>query len=341
MSSFPTSFSFPRISRFVSCPQELTLSKATGHVGSHIVGELLKRGRHEVTAITHHGGTSKFPEGVKVAPVDYSKEDTIIETLRGHDFLIIILSNTTGPEVHPNICNSAVKAGIRWMMPNAYGMDPNNERLLNENVYGPVARKAFKDVKSVGGYYINPVCNFWYEYSLVAGLDLYGFDLKNKKAIFFDDGTEKINAATLAQCGRAVAALLDLPIKKDGDGPALENWKDNGLYVSSFLVSQRDMLDSIHRAMGDSDADWSITSEPAEAAEERVAKALEELQQGSFAGFAKAMYTRFFYKTGDGNYEAYHGLNSDKLGLSKEDLDKVTKFAVKKQLKEGRVYERQ
>lgn len=193
-----------------------------------------------------------------------------------------------------------------------------------------------RDVTSAGANYIVLTCGFWYEWSVVAGLDFYGFDVREKKAVLFDDGVQKVNTTTLTQCGRAVAALLDLPINKQGDNIAIEDWKDNGLYVSSFLISQRDMLDSIHRALGDSDGDWSISFEPAE---ERTHKALAELQKGSFTGFAQAMYTRYFFKNGDGNYEAVQGLANDKLDLPKEDFDSITKWAVDKKLKDGFLYD--
>lgn len=85
------------------------------------MSELLKIGRHEITAISRQGSQSKFPEGVKVAQVDYSNEETIAEALRGHDFLIISLNTSAGHEVHANICNAAGKAGIQWIIPNAYG----------------------------------------------------------------------------------------------------------------------------------------------------------------------------------------------------------------------------
>ena len=192
------------------------------------------------------------------------------------------------------------------------------------------------DVKLAGGNYVILTCGFWYEWSLVAGIDFYGFDIQNKEAVLFDDGTAKVNTSTLAQCGRGVAALLSLPIIKEGDGPALEDWKDGVLYVSSFTVSQRDMLDALHRAMGDSDSDWSITSE---SAQERTKNALGELQKGSFSGFAQALYTRYFYSNGDGNYGAMHGLDNERLSLPQEDLDDITKWAVDKKLRDGYLYE--
>ncbi|KAJ4298943.1 hypothetical protein N0V90_004186 [Kalmusia sp. IMI 367209] len=324
---------------------KIAIVGATGHVGSHIVTELLKADRHEITAISRHDSKSTPPEGVKVARVDYSKEDEIVAALRGHDFLIISLGAQTAPEVHPAICNAATKAGVKWIMPNVWGMDPENTRLIEENVYGSIAKKGIAEAEAAGANYVVLACSFWYEWSVAAGLNFYGIDIKERKAVFFDDGNQKINTSTLQQCGRAVAALLRLPItKEDPAKPALEDWKNKPLYVSSFLVSQRDMLDSIHRALGTTDKDWEIASEPAV---ERTNKALAEMQKGNFAGFAQAMYTRFFYKTGDGpyakegdgNYEAVHGLANEALGLPKEDFDETNKWVVEKKLKDGFVYD--
>jgi hypothetical protein len=61
-----------------------------------------------------------------------------------------------------------------------------------------VAKKATEDVNSAGGNYIMLTCGFWYEWSLCAGLDFYGIDVKDKKAVLFDDTTQKINTSNLA-----------------------------------------------------------------------------------------------------------------------------------------------
>ena len=43
-----------------------------------------------------------------------------------------------------------------------------------------------------------------------------------------------------------MGALFSLPVHRDGKGTAVEDWKDQGLYISSWRISQRDLLDSIH-----------------------------------------------------------------------------------------------
>jgi hypothetical protein len=290
------------------------------------VPELLNTGQHSITAISRHDSTATFPSGVQVVHVDYDKEESIVEALKGHDFLIITLGSRVAPTLHATIVNAGAKAGIQYIMPNVYGYDILNDQLNEDFVYGPVTRQSIKDVEASGADYIALCCGFWYEWSLPTGENFLGFDLDSKKVILFDDGNTKINSSTLTQCGRAVAALLSLPLKKEtADKPAIEDWKNRGLYVSSFLVSQRDILDSLHRNLGTSDSDWTIVYE---SSKERTEAALVELQKGNFLAFPKALYTRVFYPNGDGNYETSRGLDNAVLSLEKEDLVECTKIVL-------------
>lgn len=307
-------------------------------MASHIVTELLKTGKHTITAISRQESKATFPTGVNVARVDYTSEDSLVSALRGHDFLIITLTNPVPPELHPSIVKAAVKAGVPYIMPNVYGYDILNEQFMNESIYGPPSKKALDDVANSGANYVVLCCGFWYEWSLSGGEPFYGFDIKEHKATFFDEGKVKINTSTLSKCGKAVANLLSLPVTKEGDGkPALEDWKNKPLYVSSFLVSQRDMLDSINRAMGTTDKDWTVNYEKSD---ERTKTALADMQKGEFTGFARALYTQVFFPNGNGDFERNRTLANDVLGLDKEDLDKTTKWVVEKKLAGEMVYDR-
>lgn len=52
------------------------------------------------------------------------------------------------------------------------------------------------------------------------------------------------------------------------------------------------------------------------------------LKNGSYRGLVGWLYGRKFFKDNAGNYELTKGLNNEKLGLPKEDLDEFTKDAV-------------
>jgi hypothetical protein len=151
----------------------------------------------------------------------------------------------------------------------------------------------------------------------------------------YDDGNKKINMSTWEKCGEAVAQLLSLPIKTQEDGQVgLDTYKNSGVYISSFLISQRDILNSLHRVLGTSDADWSITYE---SIPKRLQDGKQEFDQGNMLGFAKALYAGVFasenadYETGN------EGLDNGRLGLEKEELDGATRRAV--EMAEGRMGE--
>lgn len=97
--------------------------------------------------------------------------------------------------------------------------------------------------------------------------------------------------------------------------------------MSSFTVSQKDMLESALRVTGTKEDDWIITKEPAQ---ERYSSGIKEMQEGKRIGFAKMMYTRVFYPDGSGDVEHNRGTLNTILGLPKEDIDEATKVAIKR-----------
>ncbi|KAH7069773.1 hypothetical protein BKA63DRAFT_580000 [Paraphoma chrysanthemicola] len=317
--------------------RRVALIGGSGSVGSHILKSLLEAEKHEVTVLTRPESTAIFPTGATIIKVDYSSSTNITTALQGHDFLIITLGVTSPPDLHFRIVTAAAEAGVKYIMPNYYafalsertGSVPDNPLL---NGFG----KYIQDVKDVQekGFdvkYVAMCCGFWYEFSLGMGESWFGFDIENRKVTFYDNGDTKVNVSTWELCGKAAAAILSLPVDKDANGkPALQDWADSGLYIASFLVSQHDMLRSLHRVLGTTDADWTITYQPAE---ERYEEGIKALKDGDRTGFAKAMYAKVFYPKGLGDYETEFGLDNAKLGLEDESLDKATRRAV--QMVEG------
>jgi len=282
-----------------------------------------------VTAITREGSTSKLPDGVKVARVNYDDEASLVAALQGQKFLAITLSVSGPPDIHSKIVAAAAKAGIPYVMPNNYGGDIANRKLAEEDLYSKGVIERYVEIEKTGvSSYISMVCGFWYEWSLGLGERCFGIDIRSKKATFFDDGETKINTSTWEQCGKALAGLLslkELPEDENDKEPNVAQWKNKPLYISSFLISQRDMLDSVHRVIGTTDKDWEIVFEKSA---ERYAKGLEDMKKGERSGFVRAMYSRAFYPNGGGDYESSRGLDNGKIGLEKDDLDVATKRTV-------------
>jgi len=109
--------------------------------------------------------------------------------------------------------------------------------------------------------------------------------------------------------------------------PCLGQFREEFVYISSFLVSQKDMFDSVMRVTGTKHEDWKISYEPSK---ERYERGVADLQKGDRLGFVRLLYSRVFYPDGSGDYETSKDLDNDILGLPVEDLDEYTRIAVKR-----------
>jgi hypothetical protein len=269
-------------------------------------------------------------DGLRVAEVDYDNEETLVEALKGQQFFIISLAVTAPPDTQGKLIAAAAKAGVPWIMPNCYSPDFMDKKFATENMTGQRIWAGIDAIEKHGvSSWVGLACGFWYEFSLAISPAWYGFDFYNKKVTFYDDGKQPINTSTMAQCGRAVAKFLSLKElpedESDKTRATVSQWRNKALYTSSFLASQRDMLDSVNRVMGLTDADWKINYQPAS---ERYAQGIEMMKGGDRIGFAMAMYSRTFYSSGEGNSEARYGLANEALGLQNEDIDEATKLAM-------------
>jgi hypothetical protein len=313
---------------FTNHIERVAIVGAGGSVGQYLAEALLKTGKHSVTAITRAGSTSKFPQGVKVVTVDYDDEDSLVAALKGQQFFAISMSVLAPPDTQGKLIKAAAKAGVPWVMPNGYGTDIANKKLAEENRTGHAVFPGIEAVEEAGvSSFIVMCCSFWYEFSVAQGHQWYGFDFANKKMTFYDEGKTAIPTTTWRQCGRALASLLslkELPEDENDKATTISNWRNKPLYISSFFLSQREMLDSIQRVSGETDKDWTIEYE---ASADRWKRGNDLLKNGDRSGHALAMYSRTFFPNGDADFRS-KGLANEALGLPKEDLDEASKRAV-------------
>jgi hypothetical protein len=129
------------------------------------------------------------------------------------------------------------------------------------------------------------VCGFWYEWSLGVS-SFYGIDVKAKKAVFYDEGDTKMNTSTWELCGNAVAGIVSLPIEE------LEGkWRNKSFYVGSFRVSQREMLESVQRVLGQGDGEeWEVEYQTSK---ERYERSMQEMREGDHMAFARGKVLPF------------------------------------------------
>ncbi|KAL3462778.1 NAD(P)-binding protein [Aspergillus heterothallicus] len=311
---------------FKNAIERVAIVGAGGTIGSPIAAALLKTGKHTVTALTRQGSTNNLPSGITTAHVDYSDESTLVSALTNQQFLIITLSPTAPRDTQSKLIHAAAKAGVAYIMPNAYGPDIANATLGQDTFLGPPAQAAREEIERLGMHWVAICCGFWYDYSLAGGEARFGFDFAKKGVTFYDDGHTKISTSTLAQVARAVVAMVSLPVvpvDEADERVTLAGFLNRGVYFKSFVLSQREMFESVKRVTGTTDAEWTVTFEDTR---KRYEEGLAQVKVGNMAGFGKLLYARTFYP--DERSDLSDRTQNELLGLPEEDLDEATKAGV-------------
>ncbi|KAL5600467.1 hypothetical protein FOVSG1_008279 [Fusarium oxysporum f. sp. vasinfectum] len=312
--------------------ERVAIVGAGGRQGAQITEQLLKTGKHTITALTRIGSTSKLPDNIKTVPIDYEDEESIALALKGQQLLIITLAVNVDPEVHHRIVRAAGKAGIRYIIPNIYAANVVIENQGSVNDFFPTAPpiNLLKEIERVGvSSWILLVGGVWFDYSLPSGESFMGFDIGNRKVTLFDDGEAKINTSTLAQFGRAAAAiasLKELPNDEDDKSSTIAQFRNKPVYLSSFYVSQKDILRSVQRVTNTTDADWEIKHE---SSADRIENGKAMGRSGNIMGLVQAYYS-FIFSPGGQKLKTQDNRHNELLGLPEEDLDGVVKDCVEK-----------
>ena len=304
-------------------------AQAGGNSGKYMVEALLGTGKHTVTALTRADSKSTLPDGVHVKTVDYENPSTLVEALQGQDALIITMGTMAPPDQTTKLIQAAADANVPWVLPNEWSPDTANEALVKDVFPFQKGPKERGLIARLGkSSFISVITGFWYEWSLAISA-AYGFDFVNRTVTLFDEGETKICTSTWPQVGRAVAGLLSLPVHAEGGDKdrCLDRLRNQPVYVVSFTVSQKGMLESVLRVTETKLEDWQVTKE---SCTERYARDIEAMKKGERIGFAKMMYTRVFYPDGCGDYEKTRGTINELLGLPKEDIDEATKAAIQR-----------
>lgn len=103
-------------------------------MGKYIAQELVKTGKHVVTALTRQDSTSKLPEGVNIVSVSYDDEQSLVSALKGQQALIITMAASAISDAHPKLVKAAAEAGVPYIMPNAWGNDPSEQKLQEDTM---------------------------------------------------------------------------------------------------------------------------------------------------------------------------------------------------------------
>ena len=149
---------------------------------------------------------------------------------------------------------------------------------------------------------------------------MWSIDPQTRTATLYDRGLNSFNTTTLTTAALAVARLLSLPSE------TLATFRNRFVYVSSFRISQRDILSSVQRVTGTADGDWKIEYADTQA---WMDEGKQQMAKGDFMGVRSLVYGNVLKEGNGGDYEKSRGLSNEVLGLEKEDLDTVVRKTLK------------
>ncbi|KAM0273217.1 hypothetical protein ACHAQH_008408 [Verticillium albo-atrum] len=298
--------------------RKIAIVGGSGQVGTPTIASLLKRNIHTITAISRPESTAKFPKGVVVKKGSYDNDAFLVSTLQGQDILVLQLS-IDAMATQEAFIRAAAKAGVPRVLTTEFGSDIAEPKLTAMPIMaGKLKYRAL--VEELGMKWIAVVNNPWIDMTLPMGA--WGLDLKNRKATLYDGGNTKTITTTVATTGKGTAGLLSLPEQE------LREYDNGALYLKSFRVSQRDLLESVLRVTGATEADWEIKNEDAGLATKR----LEEVMAGGDHSVGMLVFFIMHMREGyGGDYDEKVG-DLARLGIEPEDLDLVTEQAVDKAL---------
>jgi uncharacterized protein YbjT (DUF2867 family) len=298
--------------------RKIAMVGATGTVGSVTLSALLETNIHTITAITRNESDATFPSGVNVNKGDYKDHAFLVSALKGKDVLIMQLNMfPQAMDSQIGLIEAAAEAGVRWVLPTEFGSDINSS--LAQEFPMMSMKKKYRDlIEEKGMNWIAIVNNPWFDWSLKQGM--WNVDIPGKKAILQNVGDAKFNTSTLSQVGRGVASLLSLPDEK------LNGYKNSPIYLRSFLISQREILDSAIRATGTKESDWDVRTQDPEVT---IQAARDAVAAGNPMAFVGEFYTAHMQQGRGGNYEEKAAKDAAVLGMEEENLDEVVKRVVK------------
>ncbi|OHE99487.1 hypothetical protein CORC01_05287 [Colletotrichum orchidophilum] len=298
--------------------RKIAMVGASGNLGQHTLEALLTHGLHDITIIVREQSTSQFPASVNVKRVAFDDEAALTNVLKGQDVLVLQLG-ISSVGLSDVVIHAAAKANVPYILPTEFGSDPAGK--LIDELPEIAAKRKYRDlIEELGvGSWIGVVTNPWYDFCLPMG-DVLGVNAKTLKATLWDGGNTKMNYSTLPRVGAVTAEILAMADKE------LARYRNRCFYVTSFHVTQREVLNSVMLATGTSESEWDIGEESVDAVVER-ANAMSEADPHSVV---LVKFMPLHYKEGQGGDFNNKVEDLRRFGLEEEDFDAVTSEVVQR-----------
>ncbi len=230
---------------------------ATGALGHLICLALARRGM-AVRALTRPSTTPTKEQrlaalaaaGIEIVYGDLFEPASLKEPCCGIDIVISVVSDFYGDQsrlvlAQLPLLEVAKRAGVTTFMPSDYGFHYDDPYFAHEQLYIDKQRVVTAVEESgLDHHFVAAACfSEWY-----LAHPFLGFDVPNRKAVLFGDGSKPFQTIRMSDIAKLVAAYLQIPRGPAGDD---ERGRKNGwLDLPGTLVSQRQVLDLYQELLG-------------------------------------------------------------------------------------------
>ncbi|KAH7006806.1 isoflavone reductase [Ilyonectria destructans] len=288
--------------------KNVLLIGAGGNLGVPVLQAFLNAPSYKVSVLARKESTSLFPEGITVFKADYANQPEVQVAMEGKDVVVSMVGGIAAGDQQVFI-DAAIAAGVKRFFPSEFGPPSRDPKFAALNPYVLPPKAATVDylrAKESQISWTSLVTGAFFDWALKDGF--FGFDLATKTVGLIDNGTGIFTASTLPYIGKAVIAALE----------HAEETKNQYVFISSFNVSQRDILDVFEEVQGEK---WTIEHLTSE---EVIARGQKKLAEGDFVGIKDLTRGGAFGKQALGDSRPW-GLWDDKLELEKEDIVQVVR----------------
>ncbi|KFA69603.1 hypothetical protein S40285_07461 [Stachybotrys chlorohalonatus IBT 40285] len=294
--------------------RKVLLVGAGGLLGTHVL-EAFRRTSFDISILSRNSSKSTFPDEIKVVTVDDDyPTDQLVRAFSGQDAVVSLIPGRPYA-VHQRMIDAAVEAGVKRFIPSEYGNNTCAAASQLCPLYAEKARtmKHLKSKESAGLTWTAVHTGQFFDWGLGAGW--FNFCLDNKKAIIYDSGKKRWSTTTIGTTAAAIVSVLQKP----------EETENRPVFVASFTVSQRQVLQVLEEVTG---SKWTVEEVTSAKALEQAARfESEEYSEGLKLRILMLLYAEDADRGAD--FEKDGLLDNELLGLPQENLKLAVERVVK------------
>ncbi|KAF3176487.1 hypothetical protein TWF788_007973 [Orbilia oligospora] len=283
--------------------KNVLLIGATGDLGQHILSALLNTTTTHpsqplaINLLTRLTSTAEFPADPSITRIhkgDIKDREFLVTAFSGQDIVISAISPYALLD-QKLMLSVAAEVGVKRFVVGEFGMDTRDEGLTDSVAVFQQNREVLEyavgvcggggDRKAVGMEYTGVICGAFLEMTLLDGE--MGFGFGEREVEIYDSGRKKIEVSRMEDVARATVEICFQPGR----------YRDQLVYISSFTVSQRDILGALNKV--DKKGPWKVVERTTEWLKGRGKKRVEE---GDMMGLVDEIWAVAF---SDGIGEAF------------------------------------